>query len=149
MTRKTVLIGALVAIAALITIGAMTDAQEVKLGDSDMMVNGSPVLTAGSFGLTGTIYTTSSTLGPNTAGPIFTAPATGNFVLTQLCTASYDPSFGVNPLAGSTLGPIAYFSENCNLYWPGFAIPQNEIITAENAIGSNVFVYTFTGVLQP
>lgn len=147
MNRRTVLVLALVAVATWIAIVGMTDAQELKLGDAAFQVNGSPVLTAGTFGLTGTVYMSSASLAPSSSGVVLTAPASGNLVVTQLCTLSYNPIFA--PVTGSTLGGLALNSDNCFFWYPGLAVPPGEVLTAENVSTTNITLYNWIGVLQP
>jgi hypothetical protein len=87
---------------------------------------------------------------------ILTAPASGAFVLTQICTAGTSGSNNEDAVrvVGSTLGPIAqsYGTDSlgaCTSYTPGLAIPAGEELRCVQggASGSPV-TCTVTGVLS-
>ena len=87
---------------------------------------------------------------------ILTAPASGAFVLTQLCTAGTPGSNNEDEVrvVGSTLGALAqnYGTDTlgaCTTYTPGLAVPPGEELRCVQvgASGSPV-TCTVTGVLS-
>jgi hypothetical protein len=76
--------------------------------------------------LTGRIVSAAVEVPGNSSGPLFTTPAKGFFVLTQVCTEDKDAD-----VRGATLGPI-YNENKCTTYNPGIGFPQNEAITCVN-----------------
>ena len=150
MNGKKVWIAALVVAATLVTLGGMTDAQQLQLGDAGLQVNGSPVLTAQTFGLSGTIVSAVAIAPDGGSTTLYTTPGTGQFILTQLCfDFSHTP--GSSLLAGGTFGEIGFSGANCVEYKPGLALPQNEILTLSDGNGgtNQTTIATLTGVHQP
>ena len=76
--------------------------------------------------LTGTIVSAAVEVAGNSSGSLFTTPAKGFFVLTQVCVEDKSAE-----IRGSTLGPI-FNEDKCSTYTPGIAFPQNEMLTCVN-----------------
>lgn len=153
MNRKKALFG-LVGVLVLAVVSTAYTAN-LQVGDDDLKVNDSPVLTvATSGGLTGEIVSASAVMASTQTGvTVYTTPATGEFVLTQICV-SYSGSltgyYGL--LQGSTVGPLASgaagsTSGKCTEYFPGLSIPPNEALTMnDDATINGPTVATIIGV---
>lgn len=107
--------------------------------------------------VSGTLVSASgSALTGGTDALILTTPASGAFVLTQICTAGTPGSNNEDEVrvVGSTLGPIAqsYGTDSlgvCTAYTPGLAIPPGEELRCVQAGASGSAVTcTVTGVLS-
>lgn len=77
--------------------------------------------------LSGTILSGGVSVPASSSLVVFTAPATGNFILTTFCARDV-------ALSGNTVGPIAPADsdEPCLVFVPGFAIPSGEVLTCTN-----------------
>lgn len=119
--------------------GAMSTAYaaDVKHGDDRLTVGGSPVLTvATNGGLSGEIVSATATAVSNGTVTVYTTPATGEFVLTQMCVSLISTASTAGVLIGSSIGAIAHNEGSdtagdggCTQYVPGFLIPAGETIT--------------------
>ncbi len=97
----------LTAVAAAMVFLAATsaDAQQLKRGE-----------------LTGTVVSASATAPPLSSVSLLTAPASGHFIVTQVCGG---------PIEGSTIGTLS-FGGGCTEFVPGFALPANEELEIRN-----------------
>jgi hypothetical protein len=108
-------------------------------------------------GLSGTVLSASAVaLSGGTDALILTAPATGSFVVTQICTMGTPGSNNESnaQVVGATIGRIAQIHTggdlgSCTQYTPGFAIPAGEDLRCVQvgASGSAV-TCTVTGILS-
>ena len=91
--------------------------------------------------LTGTIVSKAVEIQASGSATVFTTPAKGFFVLTQLCVENKNNV----TLKGATVGTIAV-DEECTTYNPGIAFGKEETITCVNdgASASNCLI---TGVI--
>ena len=84
--------------------------------------------------ISGTLLSAGATVPANSAALVFTAPATGHFILTTFCGDATQLT-----LRGHTVGFIASLALNagasCQPLTPGFAIPQGEILSCISSIG--------------
>ena len=146
----------LTGIVAGLVLGAVSTAYTASLeyGDDRLIVNDSPVLTvATSGGLTGQIVSATASIANGTSGTVYTTPATGEFVLTQMCV-SFPGDYLSGALTGSTIGPIARYGYggygSCTEYRPGYAIPAGEsLIGYDDTSTGGPTVFSITGVYAP
>jgi len=107
--------------------------------------------------LSGTVVSASATAPMGgTDALILTTPASGAFVLTQVCTAGAPGSNNEDNVrvVGSTVGPIAqsYVTGDlgsCTVYTPGLAIPAGEELRCvQSGASGGAATCTVTGVLS-
>jgi len=107
--------------------------------------------------LSGTLVSASATAPMGgTDAVILTTPASGAFVLTQICTAGTPSSNNEDNarVVGSTLGPSAqsYGTDSlgaCTVYTPGLAIPPGEELRcAQGGASGSAVTCTVSGVLS-
>jgi hypothetical protein len=78
-----------------------------------------------------------------TSATVFTTPASGDFILTEICTS------GNLNLSGSTFGTIAALQESgCVAFQPGMALPQREQIICVGFLGESENYCRITGILE-
>jgi len=130
----------LIVVCSLAFVSGPAFAQAVKQGN----VSGTLVSASGSAPMGGT------------DALILTTPASGAFVLTQICTAGTPGSNNEVQarVVGSTLGPIAqsYGTDSlgaCTVYTPGLAIPPGEELRCvQGGASASAVTCTVTGVLS-
>jgi hypothetical protein len=93
---------------------------------------------------TGTVVTATAVGPSGGAAPVYTAPTSGAFVLTQLCTTQL-PETG--SLTSPSVGTLRPGSEDCELFEPGLAIAPGETLTC-NGFPSSAVSCLITGVLS-
>jgi hypothetical protein len=107
--------------------------------------------------LSGTVVSASGTAPMGgTDALILTTPASGAFVLTQICTAGAPGSNNEDNVrvVGSTVGPIAQSYDtgdlgSCTAYTPGLAIPAGEELRCvQSGASGGAASCTVTGVLS-
>jgi hypothetical protein len=130
----------LIVVSSLAFVSGPAFAQAVKQGN----VSGTLVSASGSAPTGGTVAT------------ILTTPASGAFVLTQICTAGTPAANNEVQVrvVGSTLGPIAQSYDTgslgtCTVYTPGLAIPPGEELRCvQGGASASAVTCTVTGVLS-
>ena len=153
--KKVVLFG--IVGAAVVGLFSAAHTANMQFGDEDLSVNGSPVLTvATNGGLTGEVVTATATSTSGVTAVVYSTPATGDFVLTQLClyeSTNFSSSALLGGFKGSTLGGLAHTGNagvgegSCTEYFPGLRIPPGESLSYRtNATGVAFTVVTVTGV---
>lgn len=96
------------------------------------------------------VTATVSLTNPNETKIVYSTPASGDFILTQVCTSSVN---GGIRLAVSGFGPIADISQpSCQSFTPGISLPSDAAITCSTtayaAAGGSYFC-TISGVRPP
>jgi hypothetical protein len=94
--------------------------------------------------LSGKIVSAAVEVAPTTAATVYTTPATGFFILTQVCVQDRSEM----AVRGATLGPLVT-DDRCTTYTPGVALPRNEVITCANNDATPTGACSITGVLSP
>lgn len=122
-------------------------------GDPSLEVNGSPVLTAATHGgLSGEIISATAEIPGAMTQAIYTTPATGIFVLKEICVLRMSPVRQV--LFGSTQGAYARTSSDltetgsCTTYLNGIRIPASETLSFYNNAASLTAIVTISGIYQ-
>lgn len=98
--------------------------------------------------LTGPIVSKSASMTPHVAAPVYTTPATGFFVLTQLCVTRGSRV----TVTGNTMGVVVHSFHGsrglCNTYRPGLQVPANETLTCTDTSNITNHSCTITGLLS-
>jgi hypothetical protein len=117
-------------IAALTLASAGVEAQTIKGG-----------------GLNGQVLTAGVAVPANSSATVFTTPASGFFILTQVCSG-FASCIGNLTVAG--LGSIPAADNNggsCQSFAPGLALPQNTAVSCANRCTSQGATCLITGVV--
>ncbi len=111
-------------VAAMALAAGVAGAQQIKGGD-----------------LTGTVMSGHALVEGNGQGTVMQTPTKGQFIMTQFCKEDNSTQ-----LQGSTLGVITT-DNDCTTFFPGVAIPANEILFCRNFDGQSRSC-SVTGVLS-
>ncbi len=91
--------------------------------------------------LSGTIISKSVTIPAASSANVYTTPAAGFFVLTQICSSTNNIV-----LTGTTMGEIHRNQTDCQSFTPGIVMPAGETLSCYNQYG-NPFSCVITGIL--